>query len=58
MTYILREAGPAPSTALIFREQTQLGGAVLLAVVAPFVARFGFDQGVPANPSCESSATG
>lgn len=46
MTYILREAGPAPSTALIFREQTQLGGAVLLAVVAPFVARFGFDQGV------------
>ena len=46
VTQTLREVGPAPSTALIFRERTQLAGAVLLAVVAPFIARFGLDQGV------------
>jgi len=46
LTHALREAGPAPSSALIFRERTQFGGAVLLAVVLPFYTRFGFDRGV------------
>lgn len=46
LTRALQEAGPAPSNALIFRERTQLAGAVVLAVVAPFIARYGLEQGV------------
>ncbi len=55
MSVTLREAGPAPSTSLIFRERTQFAGAVLVAVVAPFIARYGLDHGVRVRDQTETS---
>lgn len=46
MKVALHDAGPTRSTAIIFRKETQLAGAILAAVVAPFIARFGIDPRV------------
>lgn len=46
MTSTVDDLATARSGTVLFRERTQLAGAVTVAVILPFLARFGFDHAV------------